>query len=133
MVRLRAKHAQRALEQVAEITGGGDADLTVHVSLSLAAMTLHGRWFGSARKCLTKACIALNAADLRFIPATGRPPELTEDVREWVVVLSQIIYLETYLFLAVDGAEPKMTVRIEKEFRHELQVRPRLLTPCDVD
>ena len=85
-------------------------------------MTLHSRWIDSARKCLTKTCIALNAANLRFIPATGRPPGLTEDVRERAVVLSQVIYLESYMFLAVDGTEPKMTVRIEKEFRHDLQV-----------
>ena len=133
MVRLRAKHAQRAHEQVVELIGGNDANLKVHVVHSLAAMTLYSRWFEPARQCLTKACIALNAANLRFIPAIGRPPELTDDVREWIVVLSQVIYLENYLFLAVDGKEPIMTIRIEKEFRHELQVRPRFLGPCDVD
>jgi len=90
-------------------------------------MTLHSRWLGSARKFLTRTCITLNAAGLRFVPATGRPPGLTEDVRERVVVLSQIIYLENYMFLVVDGTEPKMTVRIQKEFRHDLQVRIRFL------
>ena len=123
MVLLRAKHAQRALEQVAEVSGGSDANLMVQVLFSLTSMTLHSRWIDSARKCLTKTCIALNAANLRFIPATGRPPGLIEDVRERAVVLSQVIYLESYMFLAVDGTEPKMTVRIEKEFRHDLQVR----------
>ena len=76
MVILRAKHAQRALEQVAEIAGGSDASLTVQVLFSLTSMTLHSRWIDSARKCLTKTCIALNAANLRFIPAIGRPPVL---------------------------------------------------------
>ena len=86
-------------------------------------MTLQARFFEFARYNLKKACIALNAAKLRFIPDTGRPPELTDDVREKVVMLSQVIYLENYMFLAVDDVEPKMAARIEKEFRHELQVR----------
>ena len=127
---LRAKHAQRAFEQLADINGGIDAYLTVHAFFSLASMALHSRWPGSAREFLTRTSIALNAAGLRFVPATGRPPVLTEDVRERVVVLSQVIYLESYMFLAVDGVEPKMTVRIEKEFRHDLQVRVRSLDPC---
>jgi len=129
MVLLHAKHAQRAFEKISEVSGGSNASLTVQVLFCLTSMTLHSRWPGFARKCLTKTCIALNAAGLRFIPATGRPPELTEDVRERVVVLSQVIYLESYMFLVVDGIEPKMTVRIEKEFRQDLQVRVFSLAP----
>ena len=33
-------------------------------------------------------------------------------------MLSQVIYFEHYLSLAVDGLKPKMTARIEKELRH---------------
>ena len=93
-------------------------------------MALYSRWFDSARKCLTTAYAALNAAGLRFNPATDRPPGHTEDVLERLVVLSQIIYMESYMFLAVDGTKPKMTVRIEEEFRHDLQVRARSLAPA---
>ena len=66
------------------------------------------------------ASIAINAAKLQFIPTSGRPPELTDDLLEGFAVLSQTIYFENYLFLTIDGIEPKMTVRIENEFRHEL-------------
>ena len=132
MVLLRARYAQRASEQVAEINLGGDRDLAVQVSLSLVAMSIHARWLSPARQWLAKACISLNAANLRFIPATGRPPELTEYVRERLVALSQAIYLESYMFLAVDGTEPMMAARIEKEFRGDLQVRVRSFTPHDV-
>jgi hypothetical protein len=38
-------------------------------------------------------------------------------------VLSQIVYMENYLFLAIDRTPPTMAVRIEKEFRRKLQVR----------
>jgi len=133
MVRLHAKHGQLALKQLAEIIKGSDANLQAQALLYVAAASLYSRWFVVSRKYIRKACIALNAASLRFIPTTGHPPGLTEDVRERLVVLSQIIYFENYMFLAVDGTEPKMTARIEKEFRHELQVRVRFLVPCGVD
>jgi len=96
-------------------------------------MSLHARWLERARRFLTRACIALDAANLRFIPATGRPPGLTEDVHERLVVLSQIIYMESYLFLAVDGTGPKMAARIGEEPRRDLRVRVHFLTPCDMD
>jgi len=48
-------------------------------------------------------------------------------------VLSQIIYFESYMFLAVDGIEPKLITRIEKEFRYELQVSVRFLTALGED
>ena len=133
MVRLHAKHAQSCFEQIVEISTGSDATLQTQALLCVATTSLHGRWFEHSRRYLTKACIALNAAKLRFVPATGHPPELTEDVYEELAVLSQTIYLENYMFLAVDGIEPKMAVRIEKEFRHELQVRVRSPSPRGMD
>ena len=60
---------------------------------------------------------------MQFIPASGRPPELTEEVQERLAVLSQLVYLENYLFLAVDRMKPNMTVRLEREFQREFQVR----------
>ena len=132
MLRLHAKYGQLAFEQVVEIVKGNDANLTAQVFLYVAAVCLYERWFRLSRQYLTKACIALNAASLQFTPATGRPPALTEDVHERLVILSQAIYLENYHYLAVDGVEPKMTARIEKEFRHELEVSVRFLAPCGV-
>jgi len=37
------------------------------------------------------------------------------------------------MFLAVDGTEPKMATRIEKEFRYEFQVRAHFLVPNGMD
>ena len=132
MVQLHARYCQIVVEQLAEINGGSDANLKAQVFLYIVAGNHYGRWFGLSRKYLTMACIALNTAKLRFIPATGRPPSLTDDVYERLSILSQVIYFENYLFLAVDGTEPKMTARIEKEFRHELQVRVYSLSPCSI-
>ena len=127
------RHSQLCLEHLAEISKGSVTSLQVQVFLYITTSSLRGRWSSFARQYLTKACIALNAAKLRFIPAVGRPPILTEDVHERLATLSQIIYFEHYMFLAVDGIEPKMTTRIEKEFRRELLVRVRFLAPCNMD
>ena len=122
VVRLHAKHGQLAWEQIAEISKENDPYLKAQIYLLTATASLYGRWFDFCRQYLTKACIALNASKLQFLPAAGRPPELTEDTLERLAVLSQNIYFENYMFLAVDGTEPVMTARIEKEFRNELQV-----------
>ena len=123
MIRLHAKHAQRALEQILEADKSDDTELRAEVSVYSTSACLSQRWFQIARSFLTRGCSAVNTANLRFIPASGRPPELTEEVQEKFAVLSQLVYLENYLFLAIDQITPNMTVRIEKEFRYELQVR----------
>ena len=58
---------------------------------------------------------------MQFIPAFGRPPELAEEVQESLAVLSQLIDLENYLFLAIH--QMKIMTRLEKEFQREFQVR----------
>ena len=133
VVRTHAKHAQLAMEQLVEVNKGNDPHLKAQVYLIAATGSLFGRWFDSCRQCLTKAGIALNAAKLQFIPITGRPPELTEDVLERLAILSQNIYFENYMFLAVDGKEPKMTARIEEEFRYELPASLFFPVSCGVD
>ena len=130
MVWLRAKYAQRTFELLAEMSTGNDVNILIQALFTMASASLHARFLDFSRHNLKKACIALNAAKLRFIPDTGRPPGLTEDVRERAVVLSQIVHLENYMFLAVDGIVPQMAVRIEEEFRQDLQVSVHFHTPC---
>ena len=88
MLRQRAKHAQRVFELLVEIVTGSKAELLVQLLLYVVTVSLHVRFSEFARQCLTKAGIALRAVSLRFIPATRRPPGLTEDVRERVMVFS---------------------------------------------
>jgi len=87
-VRLRTKYGQLAFERLAEINKGNDTSLKVCAFLYVAASNLYGRWLKMAREYLTKARIVLNTAKLRFIPDTGRPPELTEDVHERLATLA---------------------------------------------
>jgi hypothetical protein len=132
-VRLHAKHGQLAWEQIAEISGGNDASLKAQAFLQIASASLYGRWFEFSRQYLMKACLALNAAKLQFVPNSGRPPELSEDVLESLAILSQNIYFANYMFLAVDGKGPEMTARIEREFRHELPASLCFVAHCGRD
>jgi hypothetical protein len=123
MIQLHAKHAQRTLEQMSEAGKSDNPELKAQMLLYATSATLFQRWFQPARTYLRKACDTINAANLRFIPVFGRPSELTEEVQERFAVLSQIVYMENYLGLAIDRTPPTMATRIEEEFRHELQVR----------
>ena len=122
MLQLQARHAHQVLKHMSEAGKSNNAGLITQILLCTTAGCLFQRLFRPTRIYLKKACDTINAANLRFIPVFGRPPELTEEVQERLAVLSQAIYLENYLYLAIDRAPPTMTAQIEREFRHELQV-----------
>ena len=121
----QARYSQLVWEELAAIQKGDDDDFKAQVMLSISSCCLVFRWIDFARRYIQKACHAINTAGLQFIPVYGQPPEYSEEVRERSTVLSQVIYFENYLFLAYGRPEPKLTARIEKEFRHELQVGTR--------
>ena len=120
MIRLHAGHAQRALEQTSGASKTDNVELKAQVSLNHTSGCISQRWFQMARSFLTKGCSAANATNLQFIPTFGRPPELAEEVQESLAILSQLVDLENYLFLAIH--QTKMMTRLEKEFQRELQV-----------
>ena len=123
MIRLQAKHLQRALEILAEISRGHDLELRVQVALWVTAGSFIVPFKNLAPQYIQKTCEAIDTAGLRFIPTYGRPPEFCEDLQEKLSLLSQAVYFENFIFLTCGGAEPTMTARIEKEFRDQLQVR----------
>ena len=122
-IRLRARHAQRALKQTSEASKTDNVELKAQVYLNRTSGRISQRWFQIARSFLTTGCSAINAANLQFIPALGCSPELAEEVQESLAVLSQLVDLENYLFLTIDRMKSKMTTQLEKEFQRELQVR----------
>ena len=123
-----------AFEQLGEINKGNDVSLKVHEFIYVATASPHGRWLKISREYLTKTPITLNVTKPWCILDTRRPSGLTLNDHERLAMLSQAIYLEHYLFLVVDELKPKeMTTRIEKEFRHELQVRLHSIALRDVD
>jgi len=122
-IRLLARYIQKAWEALIEIYRGDDQRLAAQGLLlylhSVIVMGFPSRvWF-----YLPKLYELIDNGNLRFLPLYGRPPELSEQVREDAAVLSQAIYLENYLYLALGGPAPVKTARIEREFRQDLQVR----------
>ena len=122
MAGIQAKYIQASLELLAEVFKGYDWELRAQVALWVASGSMIVRLSHLTPSYIKKSCEAVNMAGLQFIPAYGRPPPLSQDLHEKLSILSQIIYLENFWFLTCGGAEPTMTTRIEKEFRHQLQV-----------
>ena len=123
MVRLQAMYCQKAWETLAEIYGSDDQKLKVQGLVLLLHSLIIGGFPASAKFYLSKACGLIDAGNLRFLPIYGHPPELSDQVREDSAVLSQIIYVENYLYLVLDGPPPVKTAKIEREFRQDFQVR----------
>ncbi|KAF9785401.1 hypothetical protein BJ322DRAFT_827783 [Thelephora terrestris] len=126
MVSLQARYVQQALEQLTEFFKETDRrqnwELRALIMLWITIGSIVMRPKEVTFVYLGKACDAVNRGGLRFIPAYGRPPEFSEDLRETFSILSQTIYFENFTFLVYNGARPTMTARIEWEFRHTLPV-----------
>lgn len=117
-----AKYAQSTWEQLFEMQRGNDEILKAQAMLCVCTSCLVFRWIDFGRQYLQKACRIVDSARLRFTPPYGQPLEYSEEVRRRSTVLSQLIYFENYLFLACGRPEPRLTIRMEDEFRRKLQV-----------
>ena len=126
MAILQAKHVQKSLELLTQIFEGRDWELRSQVALWVTAGSIVMRLSDITTMYIKRSCEAVEMAGLQFIPTYGRPPAFSEDLHEKLSVLSQVIYFENFWFLTCGGAEPTMTARIEKEFRHKLRVRPAI-------
>ena len=123
MVRLQARYAQMTWESFIEIPKAGNQRLRAQgLLLFVHTLAVMGFTLG-AQLYLPMICKIIDEANLRFLPVYGRPPKLSEQVREDAAVLSQAIYLENYFHLALGGPAPAMTAGIEGEFLQDLQVR----------
>jgi len=122
MVRLQARYNQKAWESFIEIHRTDQRLAAQGLLFCVHSLLIMGFppavWF-----YLPKVCDLIDDGNLRFLPVYGRPPELSDQVREDAAVLSQAIYLENYFYLALDGPAPARTTKIEREFRQEFQVR----------
>ena len=122
-VRLLARYVQKAWESLIELYRGDDQRLAAQgLLLFLHSIIIMGARL-NVQFYLQKVYELINNGNLRFLPVYGRPPELSEQVREDAAVLSQAIYLENYLYLAFGGPAPMKTAKIEREFRQDFQVR----------
>jgi len=122
MVRLLAIHGQKAWETLIEMRQINDQRLFAKGLLLFVYSAIIMGWTLTAQFYLLKVCEFIDKGNVQFLPAYGRPPKLSEQVREEAAVLSQTIYLENYFYL-LGGSAPKKTAKIEMEFRQDFQVR----------
>ena len=123
MIQLQLRYVQMAMESLAQLEKTNQERTKVQALVSATHAGILAGFPSIAQLYLLRACKTMEDAKLRFLPEYGPPAELSDQVREDVSVLSQVIYLENYIFLTLGGAAPLKTVRIEKEFRSDLQVR----------
>ena len=119
---LLARYIQKFWEELACINRGNDLDLKVQAMFFLTSACFSVRLVHVAHLYLWKTCKIINGVDLRFTPKYGHPPPYSDEVHEKSTVLSQVIWMENYLFLTCNGEKPKLTTRIEEEFRSVLPV-----------
>ena len=122
MVALQVRYVQKSLELLMEIMRGHDMELRAQVALWVIMGSIVMRLSDVTTTYSKRASEAVNMGGLQFVPSFGRPPPLSDSVHEKLAVLSQIIYFENFVFLTRGGEHPTMNARIEKEFRHKLQV-----------
>ncbi|KAF9779641.1 hypothetical protein BJ322DRAFT_368458 [Thelephora terrestris] len=127
----RARYGQMAWESIIPlIKTNQERDKAQALTLVAHSFLILGMSAG-AQLYLMKACKIIEKAKLQFLPESGLPIAYSERVREEASVLSQAIFLENYIQLALDGLAPVKTARIEKEFRSDLErVYPCLFEIC---
>jgi len=122
MVRLQARYVQKAWESFIEIYRTDQRLAAQGMLVFLHSLIIMG-FPPPVQFYLLKVYDLIDDGNLRFLPVYGRPPELSDQVREDTAVLSQAIYLENYFHLALGGSAPTRTTKIEQEFRRDFQVR----------
>jgi hypothetical protein len=123
MVLLQERYVKMALESLSQLEKTNQERTKVQALVVAMHSGIHAGFQAMAQLFILKACEIIEQAQLRFLPKYGPPPKLSDQVREDVSVLSQVIYMENYFFLALNGSVPVKTARIEKEFRLDLEVR----------
>lgn len=120
---MQARYAQLTWESMAVISRGNDYFLLLEAMFALASSCVFLRWLDITQEYLLKAIHIANEHNISFVPEGCPAPAFSGDVHENIAQLSQLIYLENFLFLTRNGVEPKATSRLEKEFRTELEVK----------
>ena len=119
---MQARYGQLTWETLADISKGRDRFLLLEVMFTIASSCVLLRWLDVTQAYLLKAICIANERHMSFVPKDSPAPVFSGDVHEHIAQLSQLIYLENFLFLTRNGVEPKATSRLEKEFRTELEV-----------
>ena len=122
MVLLHARRTQIAWECLVDLLRSENYGVTVQAVVQVVASYILIRMTQMAVLYIQKSYHAISAGNLRFVPEYGPLPEFSEDLHELLVALSQTIYWSNYLFLIRGDPEPRVTARLEREFRQQLPV-----------
>jgi hypothetical protein len=122
MVRFHARRVQTAWESLVGFFEGSDHRAKVHIASAMIPGFVYLRLPKMASPYIQKCCEYAQAGNVQFVPTYGHPPELSEDLHEILVALSQAVYWANYLFLVCGGPRPCATAKLEREFRQELPV-----------
>jgi hypothetical protein len=128
MVQFHARQVQAAWEALADFLRGNDYRAKVHGTSSVVPGFIYTCMPEIALLYIQKCCDFVQAGNVRFVPTHGSPQGFSEDFHEISVALSQVIYWANYLFLMHSGPEPRVTAKLEKEFRQELPVGDIIFT-----
>ena len=120
---MQARHSQLAMESMTDIRKIKNHFLLLEVTFAFASTAMLLRWIDVAQASLIKAIGIANKYHMMFVPEDGPAPAFSGDIHKHVVQLSQLIYLENFLFLTRNGVQPKVTSRLEREFRTKLKVK----------
>lgn len=123
MTRLQVRYVQEAWGSLIQLNQTNQERVKVQALVLVAHSAIVLGLNATTQLYLLKICKIVEKEKFRFLPEYGLPAEFSEQVREEVSALSQTIYLENYCYLALGGSVPVKTVRIETEFRLDLQVR----------
>jgi hypothetical protein len=123
VVRLQARYVQMTLETSVQLNRTNQERTKVQALVSGTHASILVGFKAIAQLYLHRAYKIIEKANLRFLPEYGPPAKLSDQVREDISVLSQVIYLDNYLYLMLDGSAPVRTAEIEREFMLDLEVR----------
>ena len=123
MILLQVNYVQMAWETLLQLNETNQTRARAQgMVLATHAAILVG-FISLAQLHLLEACKIIKKGNFRFLPEYGPSPALSDQVREEISTLTQAIYLENYIYLALNGPAPVRTAGIEREFRLDLRVR----------
>lgn len=127
---LQSIYVYMAVESLSTIREKDNPILLTQALLMTSEMYFHTHHPDFGLKYLEMAAGVVKKNGLRFVmrsrSSAHGPIDVTEDIRQRVGLLSQLLYVETELFLLA-GRKPDLFEELEAEFKFDLAVRGQML------
>lgn len=127
---LQSIYVYMAVESLTTIQEKDNPILLTQALLMTSEMYFHTHHLEFGLKYLEMAAGVVGKSELRFVMRSQNSARgafsVTDDIRQRVGLLSQLLYVETELFLLTDR-KPNLFDELEAEFKSDLAVRGYLL------